>query len=82
MARTHPQWLKARDIALSGRIGQLRGSGGLLQLLELRPGEHPQCRRVGRRSPDGYRLLSITLSRMLYGEEPSRVIGLVERDQR
>ncbi len=33
MIRTHPQWLGARDIVRSGRIGEARSMTGYLQLL-------------------------------------------------
>jgi len=35
---------------------------------------------MGRRRLNGYWLLPITMSRFIFGEEPIRVVGLLERD--
>ena len=42
MVRTHPQWLRARELVRSGEIGELRASRGRLQLFQSRSREHPQ----------------------------------------
>ena len=37
MVRSHPQWLKARDLVRSGRIGPLRAVTGFFQLFQRQP---------------------------------------------
>jgi predicted dehydrogenase len=63
MVRSHPQWLRTRELVRQGTIGELRnkadiGGGGLYDI-----GCYP-----------------IVTSRFLFGTEPTRVVGLIERD--
>lgn len=80
MARTHPQWLRARELVRAGRIGDLRVISGHFSYDNRDP-------RNIRNNPEqgGGALMDIgcypvTLSRMLFGAEPRRVIGMIERD--
>ncbi len=80
MVRTHPQWLKVRELLAAGRIGELRLILGHFS--------------YDRRDPDDVRsrieygggvLLDIgcypvTLSRWLFGAEPLEVAAVLERD--
>jgi len=80
MVRTHPRWLRIRELIRGGRIGQLRAVSGSFTYFNREP-------KNIRNSPEygGGALLDIgcypvTLSRFVFGEEPTRVLGLVERD--
>jgi predicted dehydrogenase len=80
MVRTHPRWLRTRELIRAGRIGELR-------LITASFGYSNRDAKNVRNIPEfgGGALLDIgcyavTLSRFIYGEEPSRVMGLVERD--
>ena len=42
MVRTHPQWLRTRELIASGRIGQLRSIQGFFSYFNTDPEEHPQ----------------------------------------
>ena len=80
MVRTHPRWLRTREIIRAGRIGQVRVVSGLFAYFNR---DAANIRNVP--ASGGGALLDIgcypvTLSRFLYGEEPTRVMGLVERD--
>ena len=80
MVRTHPQWLRVRELVRGGRIGELRLVHGHFS--------------YSRRDPDDIRsrvewgggvLLDIgcypvTLSRWLYGAEPLEVAAVLDRD--
>ena len=57
MVRTHPQWLRTREIIASGRDRHVTLDRGLLQLLQPGPRQYPQRRRVGWRRLNGHRLL-------------------------
>jgi predicted dehydrogenase len=80
MARTHPQWLKAREIARSGRIGELRIVAGFFSYFNSDPANIRNIEEWGGGGLMDIGCYPITLSRMLYGQEPQRVIGLIERD--
>ena len=80
MVRAHPQWLRARELVGEGRIGELGLVTGHFS--------------YGKRAPDDVRsnveygggvLLDIgcypiMLSRWLFGEEPTEVVALVDRN--
>ena len=80
MVRTHPQWLRARELVLSGKIGQLRSVIASFSYFDREPASIHN-------NPDGgggalldIGCYPIFTSRFIFGEEPSRVVGLVERD--
>jgi predicted dehydrogenase len=80
MARMHPQWLRARDIARSGQIGELRVVTGFFSYFNR---DAANVRNIAAWGGGGLMDIGcypITLSRMIFGEEPRRVIGLLERD--
>jgi predicted dehydrogenase len=80
MARTHPQWIRAREIVRSGQIGELRVVTGFFSYFNR---DAANVRNVAGWGGGGLMDIGcypITLSRMIFGEEPLRVIGLVERD--
>jgi len=43
MVRSHPQWLTARDIVRSGRIGEVRGYAGFFSYFNDDPGTSATC---------------------------------------
>jgi predicted dehydrogenase len=80
MVRTHPRWLRTRELVRAGRIGQLRVISGSFSYFNR---DSANIRNMPEYS--GGALLDIgcyavTLSRFMFGEQPSRVLGLVERD--
>lgn len=80
MARTHPQWLRAREIVASGGIGELR-----LMTCVFSYFNRDENNIRNRVSAGGGALMDIgcypvTLSRMIFGAEPRRVTSKVERD--
>ena len=80
MARTHPQWLKALEIARSGRIGELRVVGGFFSYFNRDPANVRNVEDWGGGGLMDIGCYPVTLSRMLFGAEPLRVMGLIERD--
>lgn len=80
MSRTHPQWLRVKEIIAAGEIGELRA---IMMGFSYFNRDAKNIRNV----PEwgGGALMDIgcypvTLSRFLFGEEPLRVCGAVERD--
>jgi len=80
MVKTHPQWLRTREIIHSGGIGELR----LAQCAFSYSNRNPLNVRH-RVEWGGGGLLDIgcypiTISRFVFAEEPVRVLGALERD--
>src|ERR1700737_3741105 len=80
MVRTHPQWLRARELVVSGRIGQLRAAMGFFSYFNNDPSNIRNIPEYGGGALMDIGCYPITTSRFMFGEEPSRVLGLVERD--
>lgn len=80
MVRTHPQWLRTRDIVRSGRIGDLRAVVGVFSYFNRDAANIRNVADWGGGGMYDIGCYPISGSRFVYGEEPSRVMGLVERD--
>ena len=80
MVRTNPQWLRARELVRSGRIGQLRSIVGHFSYFN-RDGENIRNKyQIGGGGLMDIGCYPITTSRFIFDEEPKRVVSLVERD--
>jgi predicted dehydrogenase len=80
MVRTAPQWLRARDLIRAGRIGKLRSITGFFSYFNDKPADIRNIPAYGGGALLDIGCYPITMSRFIFDEEPSRVIGLVERD--
>lgn len=80
MVRTHPQWLRTRDLVRSGRIGDLRAVVGVFSYFNRDAANIRNVADWGGGAMYDIGCYPINTSRFVYGEEPSRVMGLVERD--
>jgi predicted dehydrogenase len=80
MVKTHPQWLRTRGLIRSGRIGELRAIAGVFSYFNR---DAANVRNVAEWGGGGMMDIGcypITTSRFIFGEEPKRVAGLIERD--
>ena len=80
MVRTHPQWLRTREIVAAGEIGTLRSIAGFFSYFNR---DTANIRNVAEWGGGGLMDIGcypITTSRFVFREEPSRVMGLIERD--
>jgi predicted dehydrogenase len=80
MVRTHPQWLRTEELVRSGRIGKLRSAVGSFSYFNVDPANTRNIEDY-----DGGALMDIgcypiKTTRFVFGEEPGRVIGCIERD--
>jgi len=82
MVRTHPQWLGVRDLVRSGRIGELRSIVSYFAYFNDDPANVRNVAAFGGGALLDIGCYPITISRFLFGEEPQRVSGLVDRDPR
>ena len=80
MVRTHPQWHKVREIIASGRIGELRLIAGHFSYYRRDPGDIRSRVEWGGGALMDVGCYPITISRWLFGAEPTEVVGLIERD--
>ena len=80
MVKTHPQWLRVRDLIHNGRIGQLRAVSGFFSYFNRDPANVRNILEYGGGAILDIGCYPITTSRFIFGEEPSRVVGLLERD--
>ena len=80
MARTHPHWLRARHLVREGRIGELRAITGTFSYFNDDPKNIRNQADIGGGALMDIGCYPITLSRMIFGSEPVRVMGLIQRD--
>ena len=80
MVRTHPQWLKALELVRAGRIGELRSIMGFFSYSNPNPANIRNILEYGGGGLMDIGCYPIFTSRLIFGEEPRRVLGLIERD--
>ena len=80
MVKTHPQWLRAREIVRSGVIGDLRAIAGVFSYFNRNPDNVRHKVEWGGGGLMDIGCYPITMSRFIFGEEPVRVAGMLERD--
>jgi predicted dehydrogenase len=80
MAKTHPQWLRAKAIVESGEIGELRAIIGAFTYSNSDPANIRNNAAQGGGALMDIGCYPITLSRMLFGGEPRRISASIDRD--
>src|SRR5882762_2354683 len=80
MVKTHPQWLRTRELIRKGVIGELRAIVGAFSYFNRDPENVRNKAEWGGGGIMDIGCYPITTSRFIFGEEPARVAGLVERD--
>jgi predicted dehydrogenase len=80
MVRTHPQWLRAREVVRSGQIGAVRAITAAFSYFNRDPGNVRNVASWGGGALMDIGCYPIQVSRFVLGEEPVRVAALIERD--
>ena len=80
MVRTHPQWLKVRELVRSGAIGTLRSMVGVFSFFNRDPKNIRNLPAAGGGALMDIGCYLINTSRFVFEREPARVSGLIERD--
>ncbi|HXN21402.1 MAG TPA: Gfo/Idh/MocA family oxidoreductase [Candidatus Dormibacteraeota bacterium] len=80
MVRSHPQWLRARELTRSDRIGRLRSIVGFFSYFNRDPANIRNIPEWGGGALMDIGCYPVAVSRFIFVEEPSRVLGLIERD--
>ncbi len=80
MVRSHPQWLRVRELVRAGSIGKLRAIQGFFSYMN-RDAENIRNQvDIGGGGVYDIGCYPIVASRFLFEDEPRRVVALVERD--
>ena len=80
MVLTHPQWLRARQLVNEGAIGELRAIAGAFSYFNRDTSNIRNIPDYGGGGLMDIGCYPITTSRFLFDREPSRVVGLFDRD--
>jgi predicted dehydrogenase len=80
MVKTHPQWLRVRELARNGAIGDLRLIVTIFSYFNRDPANVRHKLEWGGGGLLDIGSYPITLSRWLFDEEPQRVTGALEMD--
>jgi predicted dehydrogenase len=80
MVRTHPQWLKAKELVTTGRIGALRLVTGHFSYYKRDPNDIRSRVEWGGGALMDIGCYPIFFSRWMFDAEPVEVVSIVERD--
>jgi predicted dehydrogenase len=80
MYRFHPQWIAARDLVRAGRIGELRTIQTFFSYFNDDPANVRNDATIGGGALLDIGCYPISQARFVFGEEPVRVMGLIDRD--
>jgi predicted dehydrogenase len=80
MYRLHPSWVTARDLIAQGRIGRLIAVDSWFSYYNDDPGNIRNIREAGGGALYDIGCYSVSLSRMLFDAEPSRIGASITRD--
>jgi predicted dehydrogenase len=81
MVKTHPQWLRVRELIEGGVIGPLRAILGVFSYYNVDPANVRNVLEWGGGGMMDIGCYPIMTSRWIFGQEPTRVVSLVERDE-
>ena len=80
MVRTHPQWMRAVSLVRDGMIGELRSMVGAFSYYNDDPGNIRNVPAFGGGALMDIGCYLINTGRLIFGREPLRVAGAVDRD--
>jgi predicted dehydrogenase len=80
MIRTHPQWIKTRELVREGRIGDLRSMLGVFSYFNRDPVNIRNRPEYGGGALMDVGCYLVNTSRFIFEREPLRAIGAIQRD--
>lgn len=80
MIRAHPQWLGAKSLVDEGRLGEVRAMTGFFSYYNVDPLNVRNVPEYGGGGLLDIGCYLVNTSRFIFGEEPSRVAGTIDRD--
>lgn len=82
MVRTHPKWLAVRDFIRQGRIGDVPTIAGFFSYFNDDISNIRNKRETGGGALMDIGCYCINISRFIFEDEPKRVSGIIERDEK
>jgi predicted dehydrogenase len=80
MYRHHPQWRRAQQLVVEGRIGTLKAIQSFFSYYNADPGDIRNMTDTGGGGLMDIGCYCISLARFIFGAEPQRVMGVMEYD--
>jgi predicted dehydrogenase len=80
MIRTHPQWLRVRELIAEGRIGELRSVMAFFSYFNVNPANIRNQVDAGGGGLMDIGCYCIQSARFAFAQEPRRVVGIIDRD--
>jgi predicted dehydrogenase len=80
MIRCFPQWLRLRQLLDEGRIGELRSIAGFFSYFNINPSNIRNRAEIGGGALMDIGCYMVHASRYGFSQEPTRVVGLIDRD--
>jgi predicted dehydrogenase len=80
MVRTHPQWVRARALADSGELGEVRAMSGFFSYYNDDPANVRNVAEWGGGGLMDIGCYLVNTARFIFGDEPSRVAGTLDLD--
>jgi predicted dehydrogenase len=80
MIRSAPQWLRLRELLSQGRVGELRSVVGFFSYFNVDPTNIRNQVETGGGALMDIGCYCIHASRFAFGQEPTRVVGHIDRD--
>ncbi len=80
MVRFHPQWQRAREIARSGRLGDVRAIHTFFSYHLIDPDNIRNQAEIGGGGLYDVGCYAVATARYIFGVDPERVIGVFDRD--
>src|SRR5215218_9922648 len=80
MYRFHPQWIKAKSLVNEGHIGELKTVHSFFSYYNVDPNNIRNKNDIGGGGLMDIGCYNISLSRHIFNEEPTRILGLAEYD--
>jgi predicted dehydrogenase len=80
MVRTHPQWLRVKELVAAGELGDLRAIQGFFSYHNIDEGDIRNQIEIGGGGMLDIGCYPVTTSRFVVEREPERVIAAIDRD--
>ena len=80
MVRSHPQWIRLRELLDEGRIGELRSMAGFFSYYNINPANIRNKIDAGGGALMDIGCYLIQAARFAFAQEPTRVVASIDRD--